>query len=136
MTLLACPPPALEVSLSDSVIRSARFTSPVLFALGALSAWSGQAAGDYGSVSAGLCVCACAAGLFGEDLLQRDYRRDRVVLVHVAAHPGSTTRQVAVALGIPERAVTRNLDRLADEGLLVLVVDGETPALRSYRLAP
>ncbi|WP_405479275.1 MarR family transcriptional regulator [Streptomyces anulatus] len=81
-------------------------------------------------------MCASAAGLFGEDLLQRDYRRDRVVLVHVAAHPGSTTRQVALALGIPERAVVRNLDRLADDGLLVLVVDGETPTLRSYRLAP
>ncbi|MEV2258620.1 hypothetical protein [Streptomyces anulatus] len=43
---------------------------------------------------------------------------------------------MALALGIPERAVVRNLDRLADDGLLVLVVDGETPTLRSYRLAP
>ncbi|MFY7627549.1 hypothetical protein [Streptomyces sp. NY05-11A] len=34
-----------------------------------------------------------------------------------------------------ERVVARNPDRLTDDGLLVLVTDGATPALRSYRLA-
>ncbi|GAO08351.1 hypothetical protein TPA0598_03_08120 [Streptomyces lydicamycinicus] len=99
--------PALEARLSGSA-RSARFTSPVLFALGALNAWSGQAAGDYGAVSTGLCLCVCAAGLFGEDLLQRAYRRDRAVLAHVAAHPGADTRHVARAIGATERGAARN----------------------------
>jgi hypothetical protein len=31
--------------------------------------------------------------------------------------------------------VAWNLDRLNDDGLLALVTDGATPALRSYRLA-
>ncbi|MFI0218265.1 MarR family transcriptional regulator [Streptomyces lydicus] len=80
-------------------------------------------------------LCVCAAGLFAEDLLQRDYRRDSAVLAHVAAHRGAATRHVARAIGARERVVARNLDRLTDDGLLVLVTDGATPALRSYRLA-
>lgn len=127
--------PALEARLSGSAIRSARFASPVLFALGALNSWSGTAAGDYGAVSTGLCLCVCAAGLFGEDLLQRGYRRDRAVLAHVAAHPGADTRYVARSVGATERVAARSLDRLMDDGLLALVSDGATPALRSYRLA-
>ncbi|GGT81103.1 hypothetical protein GCM10010207_88640 [Streptomyces atratus] len=86
-------------------------------------------------MSTGLCVCVCAAGLFGEDLLQRGYRRDRAVLAHVAVHPGAATWHVARAIGVPERVVVRNLERLTDDGLLVLVVDGATPTLRPYRLA-
>ncbi|WP_434600527.1 winged helix-turn-helix domain-containing protein [Streptomyces sp. A5-4] len=66
--------------------------------------------------------------------MQRGYHRDRVVLAYVAANPGSTTRHVANAIGAPERVVARNLDRLTDDGLLVIVTDGATPALRSYRL--
>ncbi|WP_079055858.1 MarR family transcriptional regulator [Streptomyces caeruleatus] len=118
--------------MSDSAIRSARLTSPVLFVLGALNAWSAQAAGDYGAVSTGLCVCVCGAGLFGEDLLQRSYRDDRAVLAHVAPHPGVTARHVARVTGIPERLVARSLDRLTDDGLLVPVADGATPEVRSY----
>ncbi|WP_240660037.1 helix-turn-helix domain-containing protein [Streptomyces sp. WAC 01529] len=77
--------------------------------------------------------CVCAAGLFGEDLLQRGYRSDRLVLAHVARHPGTTTREVAQALGIPECRVTANLDRLAGDGLLT-VASGQrsrSPALVS-----
>ncbi|SBT91022.1 hypothetical protein GA0115233_102542 [Streptomyces sp. DI166] len=85
--------PPWEARLSESAIRCARFTSPVLFALGGLNAWIGRKAGDYPAVSTGLCLSVCAAGLFGEDLLQRGYRDDRVVLAHVARHPGATTRQ-------------------------------------------
>jgi hypothetical protein len=85
--------PPWEARLSESAIRSARFTSPVLFALGGLNPWGGQTAGDYLAVSTELCVSVCAAGLFGEDLLQRGYRDDRVGLVHVARHPGATNRQ-------------------------------------------
>jgi hypothetical protein len=124
-----------EAYLSESAIRSARFTSPVLFALGGLNAWVGQAAGDYLAVSTGLCVCVCAAGLFGEDLLQRGYRGDRAVLAYVAAHPCATTRQVAQAIRIPERLAARSLNRLTDDGLLAVASDDETPALRSYQLA-
>lgn len=75
------------------------------------------------------------AGLFGEDLLQRGYRRDRAVLAHIAVHPGAATPRVARVVGASERVAARNPDRLTDDVLLVLVTDGATPALRSYRLA-
>lgn len=100
-----------------------------------MNAWTAQRAEDYGSLSTALRLCVCAAGLFGEDLLQRGYRRDRAVLAHVAAHPGVATRHVARAVGAPEHVVVRNLDRLTGDGLLALVAGGATPALRSYRLA-
>ncbi|MGW4441329.1 winged helix-turn-helix domain-containing protein [Streptomyces sp. NPDC004682] len=100
-----------------------------------MNAWTAQQAEDYVSLSTALCLFVCAAGLFGEDLLQRGYHRDRAVLAHVAAHPGAVTRHVARAIGVSERVVAQNLDRLTDDGLLVLVTDSATPALRSYRLA-
>jgi hypothetical protein len=124
-----------EIHLSNPAIRSARFTAPVLLALGAMNAWSAQGREDYGALSTALCLCVCAVGLFGEDLLQRGYRRDREVLAHIAVHPGAATRHVAQAVGTSERAVARNLDRLTSDGLLMLVTDGATAALRSYRLA-
>ncbi|MFB6573145.1 hypothetical protein [Streptomyces noursei] len=40
-----------------------------------------------------------------------------------------------MGVGVSERVVIRNLERLAEDGLLVLVQDSQTPALRSYRLA-
>ncbi|WP_338678263.1 winged helix-turn-helix domain-containing protein [Streptomyces sp. SCSIO 30461] len=123
-----------EVCLSESAIRSARFTSPVLFALGGLNAWAGQTAGDYLAVSAGFCVPVCAAGLFGEDLLRRGYRGDRVVLAYVARHPGATTGEVAQAVGMPERRVRANLGRLRDDGLLAVTSDGASGAPRPYLL--
>lgn len=73
---------------------------PMLFALGGLSSWGGQTTGDYLAVTAGFCISVCTADLFGEDLLQRRYRADRVVLAHVARHPGATTRQVAQAVDV------------------------------------
>ncbi|MFJ7085971.1 winged helix-turn-helix transcriptional regulator [Streptomyces griseus] len=83
-----------------------------------------------------MCLCACVAGLFGEDLLQREYRGDRAVLAYVAVHPGATQRNVARAIGISERVAARSLDRLVDDDLLAVASDGATPAaLRSYRLA-
>lgn len=128
-------PDLTESHLSYAANRSARFTAPALLVLGAMIVWTAQQNEDYGSLSTALCLCLCAAGLFGEDLLQRGYRRDRAVLAHVAAHTGVATRHVARAVGAPKRVVARNLDRLTDEGLLVLVTGGATPALRSYRLA-
>ncbi|WP_435125647.1 winged helix-turn-helix transcriptional regulator [Actinacidiphila sp. bgisy144] len=84
--------------------------------------------GDHAAVSAGVCVCA--ASLFSGDRLQRSYRDDRAVLVCLAAHPGATRRRVARATGVPERLVTRNLERFSDDGLLLLVVGGAPgPAL-------
>ncbi|MGI5260903.1 MarR family transcriptional regulator [Streptomyces angustmyceticus] len=82
-----------------------------------------------------MCLCVCAAGLFGEDVVQREHRQDVMVLAHVAAHPGTETRAIARAVGAPERVVTRNLTRLTEQGLVALVEDGAHPALRSYRLA-
>lgn len=124
-----------EDPLSNTFLRSARFTAPVLLGLGALNAWTAQKAEDYGALSTALCLCVCAAGLISEDACQRDYRRDREVLAWVAARQEATTRQVAAGTGVSERVVIRNLERLTEDGLLVLVQDGETPALRSYRLA-
>lgn len=43
--------------------RTIQVASPILFALGGLNAWVGQAASDYLAVSAGLCICFCAADL-------------------------------------------------------------------------
>ncbi|WP_411150191.1 MarR family transcriptional regulator [Streptomyces sp. A30] len=100
-----------------------------------MNAWTAQEREDYGALSTALCLCVCAAGLFGEDLLQRDFRRDRAVLAHVAVHPGAATRHVACALGARERVVQRSLSRLTEEGLLMLETDGATPALRVYRVA-
>ncbi|MEV7277749.1 winged helix-turn-helix transcriptional regulator [Streptomyces sp. NPDC093111] len=47
----------------------------------------------------------------------------------------ATRRRVARAVNVPEGRVARNLDRLVADGLLVLVADGASPALSSYRLA-
>ncbi|MEV8128610.1 MarR family transcriptional regulator [Streptomyces sp. NPDC085944] len=103
-------------------------------ALGAMNAWTAQTKADYAALSTALCLCVCAAGLFGEDLAQRGHRQDLVVLAHVAAHPGAEARGIARAVGGPERVVARNLSRLTEGGLLALVDDHAHPALRSYRL--
>ncbi len=100
-----------------------------------MNAWAAQRTEDYGALSTALCLCVYAAGLFGEDLLQRGYRRDSAVLAYIAVHPGAATRHVARAIGAPERVVVRNLGRLTGDGLLVLAADGEAPVLRSYRSA-
>ncbi|MFD7856814.1 MarR family transcriptional regulator [Streptomyces microflavus] len=109
-------------------------TAPILLVLGAMNAWIAQTKADYAALSTALCLCVCAAGLFGEDLVQRAHRQDLMVLAHVAAHPGAEARSVARAVGTPERVVARNLSRLTENGLVVLVEDDEHPALRSYRL--
>ncbi|WP_308376843.1 helix-turn-helix domain-containing protein [Streptomyces sp. ISL-99] len=54
----------------------------------------------------------------------------------MARHPGATPRQVAQALGIPERRVTANFDRLTDDGLLAVASDSAPGAPRSYLLLP
>ncbi|MFJ8673589.1 MarR family transcriptional regulator [Streptomyces sp. NPDC093589] len=100
-----------------------------------MNAWTAHQRKDYGALSTALCLCACAAGLFGENLVQRGYRRDRAVLAHIAMPPGATTRHVARAVVASERVVARKLDRLTDDGLSMLVTDGATAGLRSYRLA-
>ncbi|GAA3160271.1 hypothetical protein GCM10017688_02440 [Streptomyces ramulosus] len=125
----------LEVFLSGSA-TTACFTSPILFALGALNSWHGGVEGDYAAVSTGLCVCVCAAGLFRKTLPQREYRRDRTVLAFVAAHPGTSSRSVATSIWVSERVVARNLDLLVEDGLLVLIGEGVTSAECSYGLAP
>jgi hypothetical protein len=104
-------------------------------AFSAVNAWTAKETGNYGALSTALCFCVCVAGLFGEDLLQRGYRGDSAVLAYIAVHPGAATRHLARAVGTSERVVAWNLDRLTDDGLLALITDGATPALRSYRLA-
>jgi hypothetical protein len=99
-----------------------------------MHAWTALPSEDHTAFAIAMCLCICAAGLFTEDRLQRDYRRDGAVLVYVAAHPGAATVHVARAIGARERVVARNLDRLTDDGFLVLRTDGATPALRSHML--
>lgn len=67
--------------------------------------------------------------------MQREHRQDVVVLAHVAARPGAEIRSIARAVGASERVVTRNLTRLTEQGLVVLVEDDAHPTFRSYRLA-
>ncbi|WP_257134749.1 winged helix-turn-helix domain-containing protein [Streptomyces sp. wa1063] len=99
-----------------------------------MNAWTAQTKADYAALSTALCLCVCAAGLFGEDLVQRGHRQDLVVLAHIAAHPGAEARGIARAVGAPERVVARNLSRLTEDGLVLLVEGDVHPALRSYRL--
>ncbi|WP_100246918.1 MarR family transcriptional regulator [Streptomyces viridochromogenes] len=127
--------PTKEAYLPKSALRSVRFTAPILMALGAMNAWTAQTKTDYAALSTALCLCVCAAGLFGEDLVQRGHRQDLMVLAHVAAHPGAEIRGIARAVGAPERVVTRNLSRLTEDRLVAVVEDDVDPALRSYRLA-
>ncbi|MEU9240659.1 MarR family transcriptional regulator [Streptomyces sp. NPDC048385] len=125
-----------EVHLPNPAIRSAPFTALILMALSAANAWTAQVTEDYAALSTGFCLCVCAAaGLFGEDLLQRGYHRDREVLACIAVHPGAATRHTAHAVGASECVVARNLERRTGDRLLELVADGATPALHSYRLA-
>nr|WP_282693501.1 winged helix-turn-helix domain-containing protein [Streptomyces sp. CC208A] len=83
-----------------------------------------------------LCLCVCAAGLFAEDLLQRDYRRDRAVLAYVAAHPGVEPGQVAHAVGSSKGVAARSLERLREDGLLVRGDGDAGHVAEGYRLAP
>ncbi|MGW9409056.1 winged helix-turn-helix domain-containing protein [Streptomyces diastaticus] len=125
--------PTKEAHLPKAALRSARVAAPILMALGAMNAWTAQTKADYAALSTALCPCVCAAGLFGEDLVQRGHRQDLVVLAHIAAHPGAEARGIARAVGAPERVVARNLSRLVEIGLVLLVEDDVHPALRSYR---
>ncbi|MFE9601450.1 MarR family transcriptional regulator [Streptomyces hokutonensis] len=99
-----------------------------------MNAWTAQTKADYGALSTALSLCICAAGLFGEDLVQRGHRQDLVVLAHVATHPGAEVCGIARAVGAPERVVARNLSRLTEDGLVVLVGDDVHLAIRPYRL--
>ncbi|MFJ4800931.1 type IV toxin-antitoxin system AbiEi family antitoxin domain-containing protein [Streptomyces murinus] len=53
-----------------------------------------------------------------------------------ARHPCATSRQVAQALGVPERRVMTNLRRLTDDGLLTVTSDGASGVSRSSLLPP
>ncbi|MFD9818793.1 hypothetical protein [Streptomyces violascens] len=68
--------PIKEAHLPKSALRSARITAPILLALDAANAWTPQTAADCAALSTALCLCVCAAGLFGEDLVRREYRQD------------------------------------------------------------
>jgi hypothetical protein len=45
-----------------------------------MNAWTAQTKTDYAALSMALCLCVCGARLFGEDLVQRGYRQDLMVL--------------------------------------------------------
>ncbi|MEU3188209.1 MarR family transcriptional regulator [Streptomyces sp. NPDC006923] len=108
--------PSKEAHLPKATLRLARVTVPILLALGAMNAWTAQMKADYAALSNGPVFCVCAADLFGEDLVQHGHRQDLMVLAHVAAPPGAVARGIARAVGGPERVVTRNVSRLAEDG--------------------
>ncbi|MEU9958588.1 hypothetical protein [Streptomyces sp. NPDC050982] len=91
-----------EPHLSNGMLRSLHFTAPILFTLGALNAFTAQQRQDHAPLATALCLCICVAGLLAGDLLQHAFRRDRVVLAHVAVHPGAAARHIARALGARE----------------------------------
>ncbi|WP_181807163.1 MarR family transcriptional regulator [Streptomyces shenzhenensis] len=96
-------------------------------ALAAANEWVAGVAEDCAALSAALCLCVCAAGMFGEDLLQRGYHRDREVLAYIAVYPGVAIRHIACVIGAFEQVVARNLDRLTSDGLgQGLVVQSDT----------
>ncbi|WP_413252928.1 MarR family transcriptional regulator [Streptomyces brevispora] len=68
--------------------------------------------------------------------MARGYSGDRVVLAYVARRPGATAKQVAQALGIPDGRVAVNLDRLTDDGLLVVASPGASGSPCLYLLPP
>lgn len=120
--------------MSASLFRSARFTAPVLFVLGALNAWTAQAQSNLGALSSAICLCVCAAGLFGEDLVQRGYRLDRAILVHIGKNPGTPMRPLVEATGRPERVVAERLRKLCEGGFLEVDRSAATD-LAVYRMA-
>ncbi|MFD6249860.1 MarR family transcriptional regulator [Streptomyces roseolus] len=128
-------PYSLEYALLSGTSLPLQFSAVILFAVGALNAVLGAVRTDFGLVSTSLCLCVCAAGLFGEDLLQRGYRRDRVVLAYVAARPGIEVDQVAHAVQASQPVAARSLERLKEDGLLVHGGADAAPAARGYRLA-
>lgn len=90
-----------EVHLQIPAMRSAVFTAPTLMALGAANAWTAQVTEDYAALPTALCFFVCAAGWFGEGLLQRGYHPDREVLAYIAVHPGAVTPHFARAVAAP-----------------------------------
>ncbi|WP_162688433.1 MULTISPECIES: helix-turn-helix domain-containing protein [unclassified Streptomyces] len=119
--------------LPKPLLLSIRLTAPLLFVLGGACAVIGQQNHDHLSVATALCLIVSSAGLIAHDLTQGRYRRDRDVLVHVAANPGVTAEQIASSLKIADRAVVAVLARLVGDGLVVQA-DEDSPARGSYRL--
>lgn len=68
-------------------------------ALGAANAWTAQVTEDYAALSTALCFFVCAAGMFGEGLLQRGYHCDREVHAYIVVHPGPITPHISRAVG-------------------------------------
>ncbi|UKY48155.1 hypothetical protein [Streptomyces inhibens] len=81
-----------------------------------MNAWTAQQRDDYGALSTALCLCVCAAGLFGEDLVQRGYRRDRAILAHIARRPGAapdTSPALSALPSVPWLATSTGSSRTA-----------------------
>ncbi|WP_327416452.1 MarR family transcriptional regulator [Streptomyces sp. NBC_01233] len=115
------------------LLRSLRFTTPVLFALGALNAVTAQMQDDRGALATALCLCVCAGGLFVEDRLQHGLRRDRRVLAYVAAHPKTSLMGAARDLEFSSRTIEASLERLVADGLVAH--GGEEATVRTYSLS-
>lgn len=65
---------------------------PILMALGAANEWTAQVTEAYVGLSTTLCLWVCAAGLFGDDLLQHGGYHRRRGPAHIAVRPGAPTR--------------------------------------------
>ncbi|KUH35310.1 hypothetical protein ATE80_29935 [Streptomyces kanasensis] len=114
------------------MLRSLHITSPLLFAVGAMNAVTAHIEENRGALATALCLCVCAAGLFAEDRLQQDLRRDSRVLAYVAAHPKARLARAARDLGLSPRRVEASLARLVAAGLLTHT--GEEEPVRTYSI--
>lgn len=97
---------------------------------------AGQTAGDYLAVSTGLCVPSVRLAFSVR--ISCSEATATIVSASCTWH-GIRVQQPGKwhqALGIRERRVTVNLDRLTDGGLLTVASDGAPAAARSYVLPP
>lgn len=119
--------------LSKTLLRSLRFTAPVLFILGALNAVTAQVQDDRGALATAPCLCVCAGGLFVEDRFQHGLCHDRRVLAYVAARQRTSPMDAARDLEFSSRTIEVSLERPVAEGLVAH--GGEEAAVRTYSLS-
>ncbi|MFD8703597.1 hypothetical protein ACFV1W_13360 [Kitasatospora sp. NPDC059648] len=111
-----------------------RIPGPAIAALGLANAFSVPP--ESAAFVLGLALSASGLLLAFDDVHESGLRRDARIVAQLAKSPnGARVRQIGTALSLRDRAVARSLDRLADDGLVILDTEGESLPLRSYRLA-
>lgn len=107
-----------EGPLSQPLLKTLRYTYPLLFALAALNAAAAAILGDLGGVSTALCLCVCAAGLLVEVKEQQYLLLGQRILARMATQPVISTVQAARAVSCSIRVAEIVFDRLTADGLV------------------